>query len=47
MTRAGQKLCVVVYPQMDSKDEDVSEETKEQRAPIYKPGSEAGDGAQA
>lgn len=47
MTRAGQKLCVVVYPQMDSKDEDVSEETKEQRAPIYKPGSEAEDGAQA
>ncbi|XP_075067283.1 large neutral amino acids transporter small subunit 2 [Mixophyes fleayi] len=47
MTRAGQKLCVVVYPQMDNKDEDVSEETKEQRAPIYKPGSEAGDGAHA
>ncbi|XP_044130409.1 large neutral amino acids transporter small subunit 2 [Bufo gargarizans] len=45
MTRGGQKLCVVVYPQMDNKEEDVSEETKEQRAPIYKPGSEAGDGA--
>ncbi|XP_040287131.1 large neutral amino acids transporter small subunit 2-like [Bufo bufo] len=36
MTRGGQKLCVVVYPQMDNKEEDVSEETKEQRAPIYK-----------
>ncbi|KAE8633452.1 hypothetical protein XENTR_v10001884 [Xenopus tropicalis] len=47
MTRAGQKLCVVVYPQMDNKDEDVSEETKEQRAPIYKPGSEEESGAQA
>ncbi|XP_077155539.1 large neutral amino acids transporter small subunit 2 isoform X2 [Ranitomeya variabilis] len=47
MTRAGQKLCVVVYPQMDSKDEDDSEETKEQKAPIYKPGSEDGDGAHA
>ncbi|XP_073431483.1 large neutral amino acids transporter small subunit 2 [Dendrobates tinctorius] len=47
MTRAGQKLCVVVYPQMDSKDEDESEETKEQKAPIYKPGSEDGDGAHA
>ncbi|XP_063310969.1 large neutral amino acids transporter small subunit 2 [Pelobates fuscus] len=47
MTRAGQKLCVVVYPQMDSKDEDVSEETKEQSTPIYKPGSGAGDGAHA
>ncbi|KAM4710067.1 large neutral amino acids transporter small subunit 2 [Discoglossus pictus] len=47
MTRAGQKLCVVVYPQMDSKDEDVSEETKEQRAPIYKPGAEEGNGAHA
>lgn len=35
MTRAGQKLCVVVYPQADTKDED--EETKEQRAPIYTP----------
>ncbi|XP_018079291.1 solute carrier family 7 member 8 L homeolog isoform X2 [Xenopus laevis] len=47
MTRAGQKLCVVVYPQMDNKDEDVSEETKEQRAPIYKPGSEEESGAHA
>ncbi|NP_001079655.1 uncharacterized protein LOC379342 [Xenopus laevis] len=47
VTRAGQKLCVVVYPQMDNKDEDVSEETKEQRAPIYKPSSEEESGAQA
>ncbi|XP_075437877.1 large neutral amino acids transporter small subunit 2 isoform X2 [Ascaphus truei] len=47
MTRAGQKLCVVVYPQMSTKEEDVSEETKEQRAPIYKPGSEGEDGAHA
>ncbi|XP_053324074.1 large neutral amino acids transporter small subunit 2 [Spea bombifrons] len=41
MTRAGQKLCVVVYPQVET--EDVSEETKEQRTPIYTKGSEAGD----
>ncbi|XP_073527150.1 large neutral amino acids transporter small subunit 2 [Phyllobates terribilis] len=47
MTRACQKLCVVVFPQMDCKDEDDSEETKEQKAPIYKPGSEDGDGAHA
>ncbi|XP_072271186.1 large neutral amino acids transporter small subunit 2 [Pyxicephalus adspersus] len=47
MTRAGQKLCVVVYPQTDSKDDDVSEETKEQRAPIYKPDSEGVDEAHA
>ncbi|KAM5193706.1 large neutral amino acids transporter small subunit 2 [Mantella aurantiaca] len=47
MTRAGQKLCVVVYPQMDSKDDDVSEETKEQRAPIYQPQSGGVDEAHA
>ncbi|KAM4808125.1 large neutral amino acids transporter small subunit 2 [Rhinophrynus dorsalis] len=47
MTRAGQKLCVVVYPQMDNKDDDVSEEMKEQKAPIYKPGYEEGDEAHA
>lgn len=47
MTRAGQKLCVVVYPQTGSKDDDVSEETKEQRAPIYKPESKDVDEAHA
>ncbi|KAG8455401.1 hypothetical protein GDO86_001553 [Hymenochirus boettgeri] len=47
MTRAGQKLCVVVYPQMDNKDDDMNEESKEQRAPIYKPGTEEGNGGQA
>ncbi|XP_060111349.1 large neutral amino acids transporter small subunit 2 [Heteronotia binoei] len=36
MTRAGQKLCVVVYPQMDGgePESDLSKETKEQLQPM-------------
>lgn len=34
MTYVGQKFCVVVYPQMDSKADDAGLELKEEKSPL-------------